>query len=86
MSKVRINFNVEPELRREFQKVFPFRGETTAFFTRCMEMAVLCKDGSIAVSKLNSIKTKIEQMRYLNEESDNGHRGSTIGSNSDGTP
>ncbi len=38
---VRVNFNLPSLLHEKFQALFPYRGEKTAFFIRCVEAAVL---------------------------------------------
>jgi len=35
-----IHFNAPRELYERFKDIFPYRGEPTAFFNRCMEEAV----------------------------------------------
>ncbi len=37
----RLNFNVPMDTYRAFKEIFPYPGELTAFFRRCMEAAII---------------------------------------------
>ena len=52
--KTRITIRIEKDLLAEFRKMFPYRGEMTAFILRCMED--VCRDMSFYTQ---GIKSKI---------------------------
>jgi len=60
----RINFNIQEETYKEFKKIFPYRGETTAFLCRCIEAAVIAKRRRLSKDEveftIERIKEEIE--------------------------
>ena len=50
--KTRITIRIEKDLLAEFRKIFPYRGELTAFILRCMHD--VCNDKSFYTQQIKN--------------------------------
>jgi len=56
-----VHFNVKRELWERFLEVFPYKGEPTAFFNRCIEAAVSTRVPHDVVKEVDDIIRKVKE-------------------------
>ena len=59
--KKRVNFNTPIEKWEEFKKVFPYNGEVTAFFNRCIETAILTRKRKLSDDEVDFTVKRVKE-------------------------